>query len=88
MRIFLRHLKKSYGTQHRIGKGAFTKSPLSAIFFNQFCPKSTGFLPGIIPMTVPSLKTTGQSNLDLERTQALKWKQDGVKVFFFKSCPP
>ena len=45
-------------------------------------------------MTVQSLKTIGQSNLDLEHTQALKMcgghlgnKMVDVK-YFFKSCPP
>ena len=45
-------------------------------------------------MTVQSLKTSGQSNLDLECTQALKMGRSYLRnkmvniIFFFKSCSP
>ena len=73
----------------------FTKSPLAAMFLNQFCQKSIGFLLLVISMTVQSLNIIGQSNVDLEHKQALKMcgghlgnKMVNVKKFFFQKLSP
>ena len=73
----------------RLVKLHFTKWPLAAMFLNQICPKSLGLPPSVILLTVESLKTIGQSNL--ECTQALKMagNQLGnmiVDIKFFRSC--
>ena len=51
----------------------FTKAPLAVTFFNQFCPISLDFLPRVTSMTVQTLNTIGQSNLDLEHTREISF---------------
>ena len=63
-------------------KLCFTKLPPAALFFNKFGPKSIGFLPRIISMTLPCLKKIGQMG-----GSHLGNKMADVN-FFFKSCPP
>ena len=86
---------KPCGSKHSIGKVAFYKAASDGHAFNQFCPKSVSYLAWIISMTAQSLKTIRQSNLNLERTQALKLggshlgnKIVEVKVFFSQKWSP